>query len=150
MAQIFPQADRLDKVLKLVRTKIDSKDSLKIADLLQVTTERQVSYYLSACKFLGLKDEELAPTVLGKYIQNLDEPFFKIEMSKIIVSKVVFGDVFFNYFLTGQFMSIDEISQLIIFHTEISSLSVAKRRAGTVISWIREIASYKDQYNKTS
>ena len=69
----FPQADDFEKVVKILN--VDDAEKLKntsyISMLIGDLTSRQVSYYLAACKYLGLIDDKRCFTNEGKRIRKL-------------------------------------------------------------------------------
>jgi len=139
MAQIFPQADDLDKIIKIIslnNSKINT-DYLKV--YLNLGTDRQISYYLSACKFLDILDANNEFTEFGRSLKLHSEGTMFHLLSKKIVSKSVFGEVFFMSLKSKEVLNRDEVSQLILTLTDIENHSVAYRRSQTVISWLSRI-----------
>ena len=67
----FPQANDFNKVIKILETDeqfLNNKTYLQ--DVIDVSTARQVQYYISACQFLGLVDDKYQFTDIAKYIKK--------------------------------------------------------------------------------
>lgn len=141
----FPQANNFDNILKIVL--IDDENNLKNNDflkkLLDLGTDRQISYYLSACEFLGLLQRRNL-TLLGKEIRNLPKDIQILKLSQLIVSSPVFEEVFFMKYFSGKQLSKDEISELISIIYGIDSDEVCGRRASTVSKWLEWIEKNKE------
>ncbi len=141
----FPQANNFDNILKIVL--IDDENNLKnndfLKELLDLGTDRQISYYLSACEFLGLLQRRNL-TLLGKEIRNLPKDIQILKLSQLIVSSPVFGEVFFMKYFSGKQLSKDEISELISIIYGIDSDEVCGRRASTVSKWLEWIEKNKE------
>ena len=144
MGQIFPQADDIYKIIKIIKLNESDLTTSKIMNKIDVGSERQVGYYLSACKFLDILNEKKEFTDFGIKIKNCEPQKFIYEIIKKILSKDVFGEVFLERYLKNKVLSVDEVSQLIVFYTEIDNPQVAHRRAQTVISWLKWVDSNKE------
>lgn len=144
----FPQANDFNKIIKIVEIDDESKleDNKFLMNLLDLGTERQVSYYLSACEFLGLVNKRKL-TDVAYIIRNNSYETKILSYSNLIVSKPVFGETFFYYFYYNKNISIDEIAQLIAIYYDIENYSVCLRRASTVINWINWIIEEKIMFN---
>ena len=138
----FPQANDLNKVIAILRIKDEQllSDNLYLENLLSVT-QRQVNYYLAACAFLGLIDKKRKFTALGIDLNCKGYDSFILSLCSLIVSKPVFGEVFFSRLFNDELMPIDEISQMISIAYKIDNLEVTNRRASTVKKWIDWIYS---------
>lgn len=141
----FPQANNFDNILKIVL--IDDENNLKnndfLKELLDLGTDRQISYYLSACEFLGLLQRRNL-TLLGKEIRNLPKDMQILKLSQLIVSSPVFGEVFFMKYFSGKQLSKDEISELISIIYGIANDEVCSRRASTVFKWLEWIEKNRE------
>ncbi len=139
MAQTFPQADDLDKIIKIIYVDKNQINSDFLKNFLNLGTSRQIDYYLSACKFLDILDTNKEFTQFGERLRMVSkETMFNLLVKKI-VSKDVFGECFFNSLRNKILINRDDIAQLILTLTEIDNYSVAYRRAQTVLSWLRHI-----------
>ena len=143
MAQIFPQADDMNKIIRIVKLDENELNTKKIMDVIDVGTERQVGYYLSACKFLDILNDKKQFSDFGNKLKKCEPQKFIYEISKKIVSKDVFGEVFFESYLKNNKLSTDEVSQLILFYTDVENHQVAHRRAQTVIAWLKWLDTHK-------
>lgn len=137
----FPQADDFNKIINILNISnienITNKEKIKI--IIGDVTDRQVQYYLSACIFLGILDDKKQMTKLGIYLRKLSMIDQEIELARIIISKDVFGYVYFleKRINTKLFRSevIDIMKKYALFNSE----EVYKRRAQTIIKWIEWI-----------
>lgn len=143
MAQIFPQADDLSKIFKIIYLDESKLDNKSVMQAIKVTTERQVGYYISSCKYLDILDDNKRFTSFGNELKKSEPKKFSYNIAKKIVSKDVFGEVFFEKYFEKKLLSVDDIAQLIIFYTEVENHQVALRRAKTVIAWLKWIEGIK-------
>ncbi len=141
----FPQANNFNKIYDLICL----DDELKLQDrkylkhYLNLGTERQISYYLSACEFLGIITHNKEYSELGKQIRNANFDLKIIILSKTIISLPVFGEVFFMNYLYNEKFNNETISQLISVIYGIDNYEVCKRRASTVEKWLQWINENK-------
>lgn len=135
----FPQANDFVKIFSIIEIEDENNlnDNEFLANYLGVSP-RQINYYLSACEFLDIVEKRRF-TEFGSHIRSMGFDNKKATVSSKIVSKPVFGEVFFLYYFYGEKMSIDEIAELIIFRYGNSMDKIAKRRASTVSNWIKWI-----------
>jgi len=149
-AKIFPQANDFEKIIRLIKVEDEKllSNFLFLKELIEVSSIRQVDYYLSACFFLDIINEDNEFTYEGKLLRNAGRAEFVILLSMKIVSKPIFGNVFFYNYLYKRVLASDEIAQLILMYDEVNSLEVAKRRSSTVIGWLKWIE--KNNYNQTN
>ena len=91
----FPQANDFEKIIKLLEVNEDKlKDNDYLKELLSLGTDRQISYYLSACEFLGLILKRQF-TEVAKELKSVSNDTRVLKLSQLIVSMPVFGEVFF-------------------------------------------------------
>jgi len=149
-AKIFPQANDFEKIIRLIKVEDEKllSNFLFLKELIEVSSIRQVDYYLSACFFLDIINEDNEFTYEGKLLRNAGRAEFVILLSMKIVSKPIFGNVFFYNYLYKRVLASDEIAQLILMYDEVNSLEVAKRRSSTVIGWLKWIE--KNNYNQAN
>lgn len=140
----FPQANDFEKIIKII--KVDRENFLQdngyLETLLEIS-DRQVQYYISACVFLGIIDNERLFTEYGSFLRNLGHDQFITYLSMKIISIPVFGDCFFSKFLYDEELTSNEISELLSVFYGIKSSEVAIRRASTVKNWINWIFEQK-------
>ncbi len=139
----FPQANDLNKIVSILRLEQDNlfSDDFLIQNL--KISKRQIHYYISACIFLDYLDEKRVFTPNGKKFRILSNEGSILHLTQQIISNPVFGEVFFNQFLYGDEMNIDDISDLISINFGVTNESVAKRRSSTVKKWISWIFNKK-------
>lgn len=148
--KIFPQADDFEKIIKIIKIEDEELISnyIYLEELIEVSSIRQVDYYLSACFFLDIINEDKKFTDEGNLLRNSGKVEFVILLSMKIVSKPIFGNVFFYNYLYKKVLAKDEIAQLILMYDEVNSIEVARRRSSTVIGWLKWIE--KSNYNQTN
>ena len=142
----FPQANDFNKIIKIAL--IDNPDNLAnkslLMKLLDLGTERQVSYYMSACEFLDIIDSNGNLTDFAKLIREKCFETQILMLAKKIISKPVFGEVFLMRYYNCIDIQTEEISQLISDIYNIKNYNVSNRRASTVKSWIKWIEEQKE------
>lgn len=110
----FPQADDFEKVLAIIN--VDDPENLKKNDYVSMVigelTDRQVGYYLAACKYLGLIDYNREFTLEGKWIRTLTGAIQCAEIARIIVSDEVFGSVYFQQKVLGFKFDKDDVVEI--------------------------------------
>lgn len=134
---IFPQANNLDKIVKLIMSDNDvlfDKEKAKI--VLEVSTDRQVSYYYSGLIYIGL--------VKSNKALNDETLAAKNDMSKVktlIIEKLLEKELFSKLYYDFENKEID--NELIIEEVKkINSrlnIDTIKRRASTVKAWLEWI-----------
>lgn len=134
---IFPQANNLDKIVKLIMSDNDvlfDKEKAKI--VLEVSTDRQVSYYYSGLIYIGL--------VKSNKTLNDETLAAKNDMSKVktlIIEKLLEKELFSKLYYDFENKEID--NELIIEEVKkINSrlnIDTIKRRASTVKAWLEWI-----------
>ncbi len=141
----FPQANDFNKIVQIIE--IDDEKLLKDNEYMKIYlslgTGRQISYYLSACEFLGLINKRKF-TKLALEMRCLSKDTKILKFSQLIVSTPVFGEVFFSQYLYGEKYNSELIAQLIGLIYKIDNLEVCKRRASTVLKWISWIENNKN------
>lgn len=145
----FPQANDFNKVIKILETEQEYlTNTTYLQEIIGVTSERQVQYYISACRFLGLLDANNRFTEVAMNIRKSCYDNKILRLSKLIVSAPVFGEIFFKKYVYNEESSKDEIAQLIsdLWSSE-DSFVVCYRRASTVQSWLEWIEEAKNNSN---
>lgn len=134
----FPQANDFNKVYNLICIDDESKlfDKEYLKQYLNLGTERQIAYYLSACEFLGIITRNKKYTELGQKIRNTNSDLRIIMICKLIISLPVFGEVFLLNYLYNEKPTHEDIAQLISVLYGIDNYEVCNRRASTVNKWI--------------
>lgn len=141
----FPQANDFNKIVQIIEIEDEEllKDNEYMKIYLSLGTSRQISYYLSACEFLGLINKRKF-TKLALEMRCLSKDTKILKFSQLIVSTPVFGEVFFSQYLYGEKYNSEQIAQLIGLIYKIDNLEVCKRRASTVLKWILWIENNKN------
>ena len=138
----FPQANDINKVIKIIN--IEHEDNLKdygyMCMYLGDITSRQVDYYISACTYLNLINPNKEFTSLGGELRELTGLEQSVRLAQIIVSDVVFGEVYFMQKFLGIEMSVEDVAERMKKHVTFDSEAMYLRRASTVCSWLRWIA----------
>lgn len=133
----FPQADDFNKILQLLN--IENPEKLKDNSYLSIflgeITERQVSYYLSACDFLGLIDKREF-TKEGLIIRSLSKKKQIARLAHILFSDTIFGTIYFTEKLYSMKLDINDVIEIVKENVELNSEEMYKRRTQTVISWV--------------
>lgn len=136
--QIFPQSNDVNKLINLIR--IEEANSLldkkKLIDFLEVTTPRQVDYYLNALKYLKLIDNNRAFTRRAVEMRKSSLIVCKHLLVKTIYEDALFEDIDELTKSKNRMLTDYEIKQIIKKHYPNYSDSTITRRASTVISWL--------------
>ena len=147
MKKILPQANDLDKVIDvfvytLTKTNCTQKD---IADFCKFE-QRQARYYLSACVYLNLLDENMHGTVEGNEIFN-SRKNIKEKVYRQIITNPFIGKIFsFRLFSTHK-EALNYACQIAQNEYPDYSLSVLRRRSKSLLGWCEEIIDYLKERN---
>ena len=139
----FPQADRFDRVLQMVNLLGTGQEDIQTLVFVLEIDERQVHYYLAACRYLGLVFDSEGNLEIPSEVQNLFnevevkplEFFFEIAKSVLRIPSIA------NTFLAwnSRSPSIDrQISLEALRKSDAGSTlseSTLARRSRTVYSW---------------
>lgn len=138
----FPQADRLDKVAIIPFLVAEEQGSPEqLAEIFEFTP-RQGRYYLDACRALGLLDAEGTLTEEGSdYITCPPEVRYRL-LCRAVLSLPVCQDVVSNLLLAPEAKLSKEEVQAIVARSTSLAPATAKRRTGSVWSWLHWVAQY--------
>jgi len=134
---IFPQANSLDKIVKLITSEEDVLfDKERAKKILEVNSDRQVSYYYSSLVYIGLvkSNKKLNDETLSAK-DDLNK------LKKLVIEKLLEKDLF--KMLYEEFKNKELDNNLII--EEVKKLNsklnidTIKRRASTVKAWLEWI-----------
>lgn len=135
----FPQANDFDKVVRILNIEQEEKlgDKQYISVQLDMLSDRQVQYYISACTYLGLINSNKKFTQIANEIRLLNSSEQTVELARLIVSDKVFGKAYFMQKLLKVKLSTEDVVELmkengVLFDSEAMYL----RRAQTVTSWL--------------
>ena len=137
---VFPQANDFTKIIRIMNLDEKKLFNYKYIGVMLNVTQRQVSYYLSACKFLRLIDGDKF-TELGKSIKNMGIDMKIKTYIKVILEVDLMFDIFYDIVFKKQTINLKEIASRIYIKNLVVSESVALRRASTVKNWIKWILS---------
>lgn len=145
----FPQADDFEKVIKLINLENVEKynDKIALSMILGDIADRQVQYYLSACMYLGILDEKKNLTSKGVSIRKLNYAGQVVELSRIIVSDEIFGEVYFMQKYLEVKLTREDVIGIMKKKISFNSEELYKRRAQTVIKWIEWINNVMNDKN---
>lgn len=138
----FPQANDLEKVItvmSIARAEL-IRDRVHIAHILGDVSDRQVTYYVSACVYLGFVTSNREFTDYGLEVLSMPRSEKIVEIARRIISDPIFGYVFFMQRLLGVRLEREDIIDLMKKHTALTE-ELYKRRAQTVVKWVEWIDS---------
>lgn len=143
----FPQANDINKVIKIIN--IDHEDNLKdygyMCMYLGDISNRQVDYYISACTYLNLIGTNKEFTDLGLILRGLTGVEQSVRLAQIIVSDIVFGEVYFMQKFLGIDMTVEDVAERMKKYVVFDSEAMYLRRSSTVCSWIKWILRQEEQ-----
>lgn len=136
----FPQANDLEKVITVMSiARADLiRDRVHIAHILGDVSDRQVTYYVSACVYLGFITSTREFTEYGLEVLAMPRSEKIVEIARRIISDSIFGYVFFMQRLLGIKLEREDIIDLMKKHTILTE-ELYKRRAQTVVKWVEWI-----------
>lgn len=143
----FPQANDIEKIIKLLmagQEVIDNKEAAM--RLLNVSSTRQVAYYLSALLYLKYINHEKKMTKLGLECSK-DIELAKSNVKSQLVSDSLFNQVF-KRFIEKNTVDNKYIENLLHKRNDTLSPSTIKRRASTIISWVEWMIDYSREKDK--
>lgn len=135
--EIVPQANDMIKIIKLATAGEEILKNKEFAKKkLDVTTERQVSYYLSALSFFGyiLSTNEFSKEFLAL---NFDEKRISDDIYSILSQKYVF------HYFSNKKATKKDICEYLKLHYEKLANTTAERRASTIYAWLQWMNQYK-------
>lgn len=135
----FPQANDFDKVIRILNIEQEDKlgDKLYMSVQLDMITDRQVQYYISACAYLGLVNEHKEFTQIARELRQLNSSEQTVELARLIVSDKVFGRAYFTQKMYHIKLTTEDVVEImkenkVLFDSE----AMYVRRAQTVSSWL--------------
>lgn len=143
----FPQADSFEKIIKILN--INDEEQLKdkgyLSKLLGDVHARQVAYYLSASMYLDIVNLNKEFTEYARTLRAMSKIDQQAELALKIVSDPVFGKTFFMFRMLKDDLEIEDVIKImkeknIVFESK----EMYKRRAQTVISWVKWINKIVD------
>lgn len=140
--KLLPQANDLSKVIKVFLF-CTSKVDYTIEDVASFCSfePRQSSYYISACRYLGLITEDGAISDLGREVCK-DRMLTVRKIYEVVISDELISKIFAHMMIFPD----DDISQFTfnIVRAEYPEYGdpVIKRRSSTLISWCNEVVEH--------
>lgn len=145
----FPQADSFYRVLDFINTLGESEMKIsEIAELYEFD-ERQGSYYSAAARYLGFVENQHGGyklTEYGKKLMNMDHKSKNLEIVKAIISHKPFYLALEQYMGNGSVNNSEIAKSIISESPNVNSPETAKRRAQSVVSWIKWIINLTTMY----
>lgn len=137
----FPQANDFEKVIKILNidNPLKLKDYTAMGVYLGDISSRQVDYYLAACVFLGILDDNKEFTELGVQLRNMGSTEQMAELARILISDKIFGKVYFQQKILGFELDKNDVIDIMKDNVKFDCEPMYVRRASTVMSWIRWI-----------
>lgn len=141
----FIQADNFERIITLLENMYDNPMTGQEIEELMQFTKRQKDYYFNAGRYLGLFEKYtdskqiyygLTDTGIAIFKKNYRER--QLELVKLILSHKIFYNIFEDYIDNQILPSGNEIAGILV-KDNICSISVAERRARSVISWFNWI-----------
>ena len=145
MKKLLPQANSFETIIKVflfagIKERYDKDDIAEFCEF----DKRQADYYLGACMYLGLFDEEGALTPVGRDIIENDREHCKERLYELVITDELAGK-FFAKLATTKNYDINEIreyaAQLTRERYEYSD-AVINRRSSAIVGWCEEILEY--------
>ena len=142
MKKLLPQANTLDTVIRTFRFASNKNNCTlgDIANFIQFRV-RQAAYYSNACFFLGLLDDNLEPTDLGRKILEEGKDTRK-RIYEVIISHELIGRLFAKTALLPQKVAIKEGKKIVKDLYPEYGDAVIDRRTKCLIGWCKEILDY--------
>lgn len=142
----FPQANSIEKIIKLIKAGEDSLlNKEKCKEILEVTSDRQVSYYYSSLVYLGFV------TSNRKYKEEIKEKITnQNNIEKLLFEKIMEKDLFNELYTLFELKTIDDTiikKKLKKAHAKLDDDTI-NRRASTVKAWLKWMYLYKEKDNK--
>lgn len=147
----FPQADSFVRIEDMLQALYEKGEELTMDEIIAKNydfTMRQADYYANAAAYLGLvniKKENgskcVELTKKGRRIASLSFRENKLELARSILQDPVFFHVFKKYIDNGCHISRKDVIPVMAQHTPNLGEETIKRRASTVMAWIKWIAS---------
>lgn len=132
----FPQTNSLSSITKIIRASETSfHDSEEIKKIIGVKTYRQIHYYLSSLRFLGIINDKKELSEFGHELRKLKNGEFNRKLASKIVSLGIFKEVY-ELENTNPKLTINEIVEKMGYLKKGYSETTIKRRASTVRTWV--------------
>ena len=138
----FPQANDLEKVVKLVKAGPSIlKDRKAAQELIEVGSDRQVIYYLSALKFFEYLTYDNAVTENAKRI-NHSESAIRKDIFDRLKKRPNFA-MAYEFYLEKKELPVDYLKKLISESESSLSEATIARRASTIKTWVKWMSQHQ-------
>ena len=145
----FPQADNINKIVILLNMDDEAllSDSAFLGRFLGGITERQVSYYTSAMKYLGLITADRKYTPHAIYMRELSTFNQNIELAKLLLTDPTLAKVYFMEKALETKLDRNDVMDIMREYVSLGSEIMYQRRSQTVMSWISWInVTFNDKF----
>src|SRR5690625_1375408 len=134
----FPQANSVEKLMKLIRLRNPEiiKNTEELKRVLDVKSYRQIHYYTTALRYLGLTNSKNEYTTKAKELRKYNRVVFEKEFAELIISIKPFKDIFEYEIENNVTLINNEIVYFIKNYMEGYSYSTQLRRSSTVRKWV--------------
>ena len=138
MKKLLPQANNIERVIDVfVYVGTSGSDNLNELASFCNFDRRQASYYLNACFYLNLIDENANLTKLGKDILS-DTKTLRKRIYETIISDELISKVFARYIFEGKKEAKEFAFKLLKEDYSDYSDAVIERRISTILNWCEE------------
>jgi DNA adenine methylase len=138
----FPQANSIEKIIALLNSDEEVlSDKEKAMEILDVKSDRQVAYYLSALRYFKFISQSNKFTDSAKSIKN-NTPAIEETIFDILIKDSSFSN-WYKQQQDGQKLETIKIAKQLHRQRRNISISTSKRRASTIKNWVEWMAKYK-------
>ena len=137
----FPQANDMDKIIKLILSDDEVLNNKELAmKVINVTTDRQVAYYLSALLFLKYINHDKEFTERAINIKN-DEELVRKDIYGQLINNNLFSEPYEKYKSIHK-VNVDELKEKIAKSNPLIAESTVNRRSSTIRAWVEWMYEY--------
>lgn len=138
----FPQANDMKKIIKLIMLEDETLNNKELAmSVIEVKTERQVAYYLSALMYLGYINKNKEFTTKAKKVKN-NEMLLKKDIFNTLLKNKVFGSAYKDK--KNNSYSLEKTIKYLKKENPSISIATATRRSSTVLKWVEWMLENED------
>ena len=141
----FPQANDMNKIITLVMADSnvlnDKKEAMKV---LNVTTERQVAYYLSALLYLNYINHDKEFTELALLLKGSKNKLMK-NIYETLISEPLFKETH-DCCLDTYKVNVEELRFKIAQKNPMMAESTVNRRSSTIKAWVEWMYAYEKMF----
>ena len=143
MKRILPQANSLSTVIKtfIYCSNRDNYSKKEVADFCGYQP-RQADYYINACHYIGLLDNNGCCSMIGRDIISGDYATIKIRTYELILQDEFIGKIFTKLVLYSENEARKYAIEYVNKHYPQYGEAVVNRRASCIVGWCIEILDY--------